>query len=100
MSSRSQAARRHMNKVALLSCVVCRNLGYGETPAECHHVRDRQGMGSRNGDFATIPLCHPHHRTGRAGIAFHATGREEWEAKYGTQADLLKQTLKEVTLCL
>ncbi|MGU7801363.1 Ref family recombination enhancement nuclease, partial [Escherichia coli] len=29
--------KRWLEDVASLGCVVCRNLGYGATPAEVHH---------------------------------------------------------------
>jgi hypothetical protein len=43
-------------------------------------------MGLKSKDV--IPLCHPHHRTGGYGVAFHA-GRKIWEKTFGTQRALL-----------
>jgi hypothetical protein len=59
-----------MDKVARLGCVVCRRLGYGETPAQLHHVAEGSGLRS---DFAVAPLCEEHH-TGESG--FHTRGPE------------------------
>lgn len=84
----------HLGKVAALGCVVCRNLGYGETPAEIHHVRSGQGM-KRASHYETIPLCHLHHRTGGYGVAFHA-GEKAFEANFGNELDLLEQTWVEI----
>jgi hypothetical protein len=42
-----------------------------------------------------IPLCHAHHRTGGHGVAVHA-GRRTWEDKFGTEDELLTQTLIEL----
>jgi PHP family Zn ribbon phosphoesterase len=88
------AEKRHMSKVAALCCVVCRNLGYGESPAELHHVRNGKGL-KRASHMEVIPLCHTHHRTGGHGIAYHA-GRVVWEENFGTEIELLEQVLSEV----
>lgn len=90
--------QQHLDKVAQLGCVVCRNMKFGKSPAECHHIRDGQGSGQRASDYETIPLCSPHHRTGGPGIAFHATGREEWERMYGMERKLLNQVRQELAL--
>lgn len=57
-------AKRHMNRVAALGCVVCRRLGYDETPAQLHHIAE--GSGKRS-DFMVAPLC-PEHHTGKSGL--------------------------------
>lgn len=54
----SVAAKRHLNKVAAIGCIVCARLELGETPAQIHHIRE--GRIERN-DFLTIPLCRAHH---------------------------------------
>ena len=90
----TKAERDHMGVVAGLCCVVCRNLGYGDSPAEVHHVRYLAGGGQRSSNLDTIPLCPPHHRLGGYGVAFHA-GPEEFERRYGTEAELLEQTKNE-----
>ncbi|WP_232466391.1 Ref family recombination enhancement nuclease [Burkholderia ubonensis] len=89
------AEREHMGVVAGMCCVVCRNLGFGDSPAEVHHVRYLAGGGQRASNMDTIPLCPPHHRLGGWGVAYHA-GPEEFERRYGTEADLLKQTKQEL----
>lgn len=89
-----KAEREHMGVVAGLCCIVCRNLGYGESPAEVHHVRFLAGGGQRAGHRDTIPLCPLHHREGGYGIAFHA-GPAEFQRRYGTEAELLEQTRRE-----
>lgn len=90
-----QAERDHMGRVAALGCVVCRNAGYGATPAEVHHTRFNAGAGQRSSNYSTIPLCSAHHRLGGSGVAFHA-GPETWEAKHGSEQELLAQTLREL----
>lgn len=90
-----KAEREHMGIVAGLFCVVCRNLGFGESPAEVHHVRFLAGGGQRSGNKETIPLCPQHHRLGGHGVAIHA-GQETWERNFGTEAQLLEQTKQDM----
>lgn len=95
--SKTKAERRHLSLVASMGCVVCRNLGYGPSPAEIHHPRAGQGMGQRAADTDGLPLCAPHHRTGGYGVAFHA-GQRVWEQQFGTEAELLQQTRHDLAL--
>lgn len=84
----SLAEMRHLDAVAALPCIVCVNEGLGDTPALVHHVR--AGHRRRN-HFEVIPLCPTHHQYGGLGVAIHA-GRKSFEARYGTEAELLAQT--------
>ncbi|HHY1018819.1 TPA: hypothetical protein ACVY19_006326 [Klebsiella michiganensis] len=34
--SKTKAEKLHLSRVAALGCIVCRNLDYGESPAEMH----------------------------------------------------------------
>jgi hypothetical protein len=79
-----------MDTVARLGCIVCRNLDLGQSPAELHHPRSLAGLSQRASNFDVIPLCPGHHRTGGVGVALHA-GQRTWEAKFGTEAELLEQ---------
>ena len=88
--------RRHMGKVASMGCIVCVNIEHGETPAEIHHVSNG-AMGKRATNYEVIPLCHIHHRTGGYGVAVHA-GRVQWESNFGTEQELLAQTLEWLDL--
>lgn len=74
-------------KIARLGCSLCRELGYGETPAELHHIRRT----SKRSNAPVIPLCPEHHR-GNTGI--HGMGRKAFERKYQiTEEYLLSQTM-------
>ena len=85
---------RHMGRVAALGCVVCRNLGFGETPAQVHHIREGVGAAQRAPNWLTIPLC-PEHHTGQSG--YHTLRAAAFERMYGaTELDLLAQTLDEL----
>lgn len=82
--------REYMGKVAAIGCILCRQLGYGPTPATVHHIRTGIGMGKRASDFDTIPLC-PEHHQGMTGI--HGMGRKAWERHHGiTELQLLQET--------
>ena len=81
--------RLHYDRLARLGCIVCRRLGYFETPAEIHHVKiGITGVAKKSHYLQAIPLCPEHHRLGPYGVAYHA-GPEAWERNYGTQAELL-----------
>ena len=79
------------DEVAQCGCIVCVRLGYGESPAEVHHIRAGMGVAMRNDDQHAIPLCPAHHRTGGHGIALHA-GIRTFEAQYGSEEELLAAT--------
>lgn len=87
----TKAEREHMGKVADLGCVLCLMLGYGQTPAEVHHVRTGTGL-TRASHYDTIPLCYPgHHRDGNQSL--HKMGRKAFEIEHGvTELALLAET--------
>jgi len=87
--------KAHLARVAALGCVVCRNEGLGETPAQAHHINCGT-MGRKASDFETIPLCPTHHQySGHGHIAVH-DGLESFEARYGSERELLAQVLIEL----
>jgi hypothetical protein len=53
------------------------------------------GMGMRNNFMNAIPLCPNHHQNGGHGIALHE-GQETFENKFGTEEELLADTLKRI----
>ena len=88
----TKAEKRNMGRVAGLGCVVCRNLDFGETPALVHHIREGQGGAQRASNWLTIPLC-PEHHQGRDSIH---NDRQMFQARYGSELDLLAQTISEL----
>lgn len=81
-----------MAKVAGLGCILCRHLGYGQTPAEVHHLKEECGAGQRQSDYITVPLCTEHHR---GGSGLHGLGRKAFERTYRlTELDLLAMTIE------
>ncbi|MBL5924978.1 Ref family recombination enhancement nuclease [Enterobacter asburiae] len=93
--SKTKAEKLHLSRVAALACIVCRNEGLGDTPAEIHHCSKGTGLAVRADNFHVIPLCAIHHRQGGHGVAVHA-GRQTWEKNYGTEAELLEQVRAEL----
>lgn len=85
-----KSEQKHMSRVADLGCIVCRNFGYGRSPAEIHHIRDGQGMSQRASTYEVLPLCQKHHRQSGYGVSFH-DGPEVWQRKFGTERALLDQ---------
>lgn len=90
-----KSEKDYLNRVASLGCIVCKNLGYGVTPAHVHHIRTGKGMGQRASNYETIPLCPTHHQHGGHGVAIHA-GQKTWEANFGTEIELLEQVKQEL----
>ena len=86
----NKADRAHLDRLATLGCIVCHNEGFGHSSANIHHIRHQQGMSRRAPHTEAIPLCPQHHQHGGLGVAIHS-GRQTWEAKYGTERELLAQ---------
>lgn len=87
--------KRYMDSVASLGCVVCRNTGNGQTPALVHHIRTGQGAGQRASNYLTLPLCPIHHMGSGSGVSYHDDS-PAFERMYGSELDLLAQTIGEV----
>lgn len=93
------AERKHMGRVAALGCIACEKEGHFGTPAEIHHLRHGQGVAQRSSHYRTLPLCPRHHRLGNHGVAYHA-GPKAFEAKYGTELELLAEVLGRLAVPL
>jgi hypothetical protein len=84
-------ARKHMARVAALSCLICEKCGLGNSPAEVHHIGDT----SERSDWLTVPLCPTHHR---GALGFHGLGERAFNAKYRTsEIELLAQTIEKLS---
>ena len=79
-----------MNRVAELGCIVCLNNGY-ETPAEIHHLAGSKKPGAH---FKTIGLCFLHHNAhiDSDDVTSRHPHKARFEARYGNEWDLWKQT--------
>lgn len=83
---------KHYNKIFNLGCCVCRNEFGLHSDPELHHIGNGT-MGKRATNFELIGLCFLHHRGGGIGVSVHA-GRKSFEANFGTERELLAQTLE------
>jgi hypothetical protein len=89
--------KRWLEDVASLGCIVCRNLGYGFTPAEIPHPQ-RAGHSPARRPQRNPPLCPTTEPAATAAIRRAKT----WEENYGTETELLDQVtneVKELRLC-
>lgn len=91
--SPTKAERAWMDRVRALGCVACEKDGQPGTPAEIHHITD---TGRRMGHLFTLPLCHWHHRDGGEDWPAVHPFRKRFEAKYGTQLELLAELKKRL----
>lgn len=102
MKSKTKAEEEHLAKVVALGCIVCRNTGFGATPALAHHI-NAHAMGAKSSHFHTIPLCPPHHQYAdgtskfMSEIAVHKS-LDKFEERYGTELELLEQVKTELSL--
>ena len=90
--SKTKKEQKYMDSVARLGCLICRKKGNPFSPCELHHIRDVSmiGLGQRAKHTQVIPLCVAHHRIGEE--SFHHNSRA-FSKKWGSQRDLLKETL-------
>ena len=86
--------KKHYEAVARLGCVACHKLGYFDTPAEIHHIKDQFRLGKKASYLDTIPLCPYHHRT--SNEAYHYSPKT-FTNNFGSQQELLQYT-KELLL--
>lgn len=84
--------KNHYEKLSKVGCIVCRNLGYGYSAPHIHHIRHGVGLAMRSHWSLAIPLCPMHHQHGGFGVALHA-GQKSFEKAFGTESELLQQTL-------
>lgn len=88
--TKTKKEKEHMSRVAGLGCIICTKMGFPDSPAELHHIKDKTGMGKKASNFEVIPLCPNHHRHGKE--AYHYSP-QSFTSKWGTQRELLDLTL-------
>ncbi len=80
----SAAERKHMARVAEMTCAAC-----GVPGVHVHHIREGQGMSQRAGNYLVIPLCPECHM---GDFSIHKS-KKQFEAIYGTELDMLNRTI-------
>jgi hypothetical protein len=83
MTKREEA---HMDKVARLGCIICREFKGVYSPAAIHHCTR---LGKRD-HMKTVGLCPNHHQYGPFGDAIH-NGYRIFAAQYMTEQELLSR---------
>ena len=83
--------RDWMDQASRLGCIVCKLYLECDTPAEIHHL---DGKTKPMAHLKSIPLCFRHHREGANNDLYVSRHpyKHEFEDRYGTQEELLKQT--------
>jgi hypothetical protein len=89
------AEKRHMDAVAAIGCIVCKNMGIDDTPACLHHIHGH-AFGSRS-NWRVAPICPYHHQDAPFGHCIH-NGTQTFEANYMTEAQMLEQVNQELGL--
>ena len=84
----------YLSKLADLGCIICKKMGFPNSPAEIHHIRYKDlGMSRRSKARECIPLCPNHHRNGSE--SYHYSPKK-FNAKWGSQKELLQEVLTYV----
>ena len=85
----TKAEKKLHDRIAALGCIACRKDGRINTLVSIHHCDGRTKPGAHR---KVLALCAPHHQTGgKAAPAIHPF-KARFEAKYGTQAQLMAET--------
>lgn len=85
----TSAEKKHLARVASIGCIVCRNMGHWDTPAEIHHLMAGTGAGQRSPHCRVLPLCFHHHSA--QGVDGIHGGQMTWEKTHGPELELLAQ---------
>ena len=85
----------HYEKLVSIGCIICKKMGFPNSPAEIHHINEGR-IGKRANFRMCIPLCPKHHRNGEE--SYHYSPKK-FTKKWGTQKELLDFTLTLVKDC-
>lgn len=91
--NRTAAEKKFHDQIASLGCVACDFHDIFTPHVSIHHIAGRTSPGSH---FKVLPLCGSHHQDmGNGAIAVHPY-KARFEAKYGSQMDLLRACIQEL----
>ena len=94
---RTKADNSYLSAIAQIGCIACLVQGTPGTPGEIHHIREGQGKGQRADHRESICLCPAHHRgTMHPQIPSIHMDKHKFIAEFGTEAELLQRTQKEL----
>jgi hypothetical protein len=89
----TKAEKKWWSKVADRGCAACLKDGIRNTYVSIHHIDGRTKLGAH---MRVLALCGPHHQTGGESAPAIHPWKTQFEVKYGTQAELLALTIKEL----
>ena len=94
MSTKNIKNKKHLERLVDLGCIICKKLGFPDSPAEIHHIRYKDlGISRRSKARECLPLCPRHHRNGPE--SYHYSPKR-FNEKWGSQKDLLREVLSYV----
>ena len=91
--ARTKAEKELHDKIAALGCIACHLDGIFNPWVSIHHIAGRTSPGAH---LKVLALCGPHHQTGGEDAPAIHPWKTRFEAKYGTQAELLALTLSKL----
>jgi len=80
-------------KIAALGCIACHLDGRFNSYVSIHHIAGRTAPGAH---LKVLALCSEHHQTGGIDAPAIHPWKARFEAKYGTQAELLNITMERI----
>ena len=90
--SANLAQKHYHSLLADLGCIACRKHGIHNASVSIHHINGRTRPLAH---WQVLPLCSGHHQdgTGAQGLIAIHPWKGRFEAKYGSQSDLLKECI-------
>lgn len=85
----TEADKAWWDRVAALGCIACRKDGILNLWVSIHHTDGRTKPGAHR---RVLGLCAPHHQTGGEAAPSIHPWKARFEAKYGTQKQLVAET--------
>jgi len=89
------AAEKHLHDrlASEVGCIACRADGIRNLHVSIHHINGRTKPGAHS---EVLPLCAGHHQdgTGAPGLIAVHPWKRRFEARYGSQAQLLEDCLE------
>ena len=91
----TKAEKALWSRMAACGCVACRKDGWRNLEVSIHHIDGRTKPGAHQ---KVLPLCAGHHQdgTGLPGLIAVHPWKARFEARYGTQAELLAEVMEAI----
>ena len=88
MSNPTKTEKAFWDKLASIGCIACLQDGIFNDYVSIHHIDGRTKPGCH---MKVLPLCAEHHQTGGESKPAIHPYKARFEAKYGTQIELLSK---------